>query len=67
MFSLLTTLASLFPLASGLKYRNAESGTMRGLRLIEGKLQAPDDGWPSNSVYYCCFPKGIHGFQLNVP
>lgn len=33
---------------------------MRGLRLIDGKLQAPDEGWPSISVYYCSFPKGAY-------
>lgn len=54
---LLTTLASVFPGASGLKYRNSETNTMRGLRLIDGKLQAPDQGWPSIETYYCCFPK----------
>jgi len=54
---LLTTLASQFPCASGLRYRNSDSGTMRGVRLIDGKLQPPDGDWPSISVYYCCFPK----------
>nr|XP_027201214.1 TAR DNA-binding protein 43-like [Dermatophagoides pteronyssinus] len=54
---LLTTLTSLFPGASGIKYRNAESGTMRGLRLIDGKIQPPEEGWTQVPLYYCCFPK----------
>ncbi|CAG2114557.1 unnamed protein product [Medioppia subpectinata] len=54
---LLSTLTSLFPGASGLKYRNSETGTIRGIRLIDGRLQPPDQGWRSNAVYYCAFPK----------
>ncbi|CAG2176166.1 unnamed protein product [Oppiella nova] len=54
---LLSTLTSLFPGASGLKYRNADTGTIRGIRLIDGRLQPPDQGWRSNAVYYCAFPK----------
>ncbi|XP_046917493.1 TAR DNA-binding protein-43 homolog isoform X2 [Dermatophagoides farinae] len=54
---LLTTLTSLFPGASGIKYRNSDSGAMRGLRLIDGRIQPPEDGWTQVPLYYCCFPK----------
>ena len=60
--SLLTTLTSLFPGASGIKYRNSDSGAMRGLRLIDGRIQPPEDGWTQVPLYYCCFPKGIYNF-----
>ncbi len=62
LYRLLTTLTSVFPGACGLKYRNADSGTMRGLRLTDGKLQAPDEGWSVVEQYYCCFPKGLFCF-----
>ena len=53
---LLTTLAAQFPGVCGLKYRT-ESRSLRGVRLVDGKLQPPDGGWGSN-VYLCVFPKG---------
>lgn len=62
---LLTTLTSVFPGACGLKYRNADSGTMRGLRLTDGKLQAPDEGWSVVEQYYCCFPKADNKRKLD--
>ncbi|XP_015786142.1 TAR DNA-binding protein 43 [Tetranychus urticae] len=55
---LLTTLTSQFPGASGLRYRNEETGTMRAVSLVENKFQAPDKGWSKISVYYVVFPKG---------
>lgn len=54
---LLSTLAAQFPATCGLKYRNPDSQTMRGVRLVEGRLHPPDEGW-GNNVYYCVFPKG---------
>lgn len=54
---LLTTLTSLFPGASGLKYRSSESGAFRGLRLIDGKIQPPEEGWTEIGTFFCCFPK----------
>uniref|UniRef100_A0A1B6F1X4 TAR DNA-binding protein 43 n=1 Tax=Cuerna arida TaxID=1464854 RepID=A0A1B6F1X4_9HEMI len=53
---LLSTLSAQFPGTCGLKYRNPESRTMRGVRLAEGRLHPPDNGW-GNNVYYCVFPK----------
>ncbi|VDQ04805.1 unnamed protein product [Trichobilharzia regenti] len=52
---LLTTLNSIFPKSTGLKYLAPESGCYRGVRLNEGKLFAPADGWVH--VYQCAFPK----------
>ena len=54
---LLSTLAAQFPGVSGLKYRAPESRSMRGVRLLEGRFQPPEDGW-GNHVYICVFPKG---------
>ncbi|KAI7697451.1 TAR DNA-binding protein 43 [Sarcoptes scabiei] len=54
---LLTTLTSLFPGASGLKYRTVDGNTMRGLRNVDGRLQPPEEGWATIPLYYCCFPK----------
>lgn len=54
---LLTTLSAQFPGTCGLKFRNPDTGTMRGVRLVEGRLHPPDSGW-GNLVYVCVFPKG---------
>ncbi|XP_014610473.1 PREDICTED: uncharacterized protein LOC106790228 isoform X2 [Polistes canadensis] len=53
---LLTTLSAQFPGTCGLKYRNPESRTMRGVRLVEGRLHPPENGW-GKAVYFCVFPK----------
>ncbi|GJQ85319.1 hypothetical protein Trydic_g10564 [Trypoxylus dichotomus] len=53
---LLSTLAAQFPGTCGLKYRTGESKPMRGVRLNEGRLNPPPDGWGSQ-IYYCVFPK----------
>lgn len=54
---LLTTLVAQFPGACGLKYRNPETCGMRGVRLTDGRLHPPDEGW-GNLVYISVFPKG---------
>ncbi|XP_054769056.1 TAR DNA-binding protein 43-like [Lytechinus pictus] len=53
---LLSTIVAQFPGATGLKYRNPESGTMRGLRVVEGRVMAPDGVW-QNHLYVVTFPK----------
>ncbi|CAB0003564.1 unnamed protein product, partial [Nesidiocoris tenuis] len=53
---LLSTLAAQFPGTCGLKFRNPETKAIRGVRLCEGRLHPPEDGWGQN-VYYCVFPK----------
>jgi len=54
---LLSTLAAQFPGVSGLKFKAPESRSMRGVRLLEGRFQPPEDGW-GNHIYICVFPKG---------
>lgn len=46
---LLSTLTAQFPRATGLKYQS-ETGCMRGVRLSDGRLFPPPDGW-QNRVY----------------
>ena len=54
---LLSTLNAQFPGSCGLKYRNPESGSMRGIRLSDGRLYPPDGEW-TNRIYFAVFPKG---------
>ena len=56
---LLATLAAQFPDACGLKFRSS-SGAMRGLRVLDGRIQSPEGVW-ADSVYITVFPKGIVG------
>ena len=56
---LLTTLTSQFPGASGLKYRNDETNTMRAVALADSKFSPPERGWTQSGVFYCVFPKGM--------
>jgi hypothetical protein len=63
---LLTTLSAQFPGSCGLKYRNPDTGTMRGIRLSDGRLYPPDSDW-GKQVFYCVFPKGrllVHSYFL---
>ncbi|XP_076451965.1 TAR DNA-binding protein 43-like isoform X1 [Babylonia areolata] len=53
---LLTTLSAQFPGSCGLKYRNPDTGTMRGIRLSDGRLYPPDNDW-GKQVFVCVFPK----------
>uniref|UniRef100_A0A8D1GDW3 TAR DNA-binding protein 43 n=1 Tax=Sus scrofa TaxID=9823 RepID=A0A8D1GDW3_PIG len=53
---LLSTVTAQFPGACGLRYRNPVSQCMRGVRLVEGILHAPDAGW-GNLVYVVNYPK----------
>lgn len=55
---LLSTVTAQFPGACGLRYRNPVSQCMRGVRLVEGILHAPDAGW-GNLVYVVNYPKGL--------
>lgn len=55
---LLTTLSAQFPGSCGLKYRNPDTGTMRGIRLSDGRLYPPDNDW-GKQVFFCVFPKGM--------
>ncbi|XP_072035788.1 TAR DNA-binding protein 43-like isoform X2 [Amphiura filiformis] len=61
---LLSTLTAQFPGASGLKYRNPDTGTLRGLRVFDGRIQAPDGHW-GDTLYIAVFPKGEKGEEKN--
>lgn len=54
---LLSSVAAQFPGACGLRYRNPVSQCMRGVRLVEGVLHAPDADW-GNLIYVVNYPKG---------
>lgn len=54
---LLSTLQAQFPGSCGLKYRSTESRAVRGVRLNEGNLHPPSNGW-GTQIYFCVFPKG---------
>ncbi|XP_069097319.1 TAR DNA-binding protein 43-like [Pleurodeles waltl] len=53
---LLSTVTAQFPGACGLRYRNPVNQCMRGVRLAEGVLHAPESGW-GNLVYVVNYPK----------
>lgn len=55
---LLSTVAAQFPGACGLRYRSPVSQCMRGVRLVEGVLHAPESDW-GNLVYVVNYPKGM--------
>jgi len=52
---LLSSVEAQFPGATGLKYRHPASRGLRGVRLHEGSLHPPDEGW--KFVFVCSFPK----------
>uniref|UniRef100_A0A8C9VUA7 TAR DNA-binding protein 43 n=1 Tax=Scleropages formosus TaxID=113540 RepID=A0A8C9VUA7_SCLFO len=53
---LLSSVAAQFPGACGLRYRSPVSQCMRGVRLVEGVLHAPESNW-GNLVYVVNYPK----------
>ncbi|XP_059926091.1 TAR DNA-binding protein 43 [Gadus macrocephalus] len=53
---LLSTVSAQFPGACGLRFRSPVSQCMRGVRLVEGLLHAPETGW-GNLVYVVNYPK----------
>lgn len=55
---LLTSLTAQFPGATGLKFRNPETNTLRGVRCSENQLFPPseEEGWGNHS-YICTRPK----------
>ncbi|CAG07547.1 unnamed protein product [Tetraodon nigroviridis] len=53
---LLSSVAAQFPGACGLRYRNPETQCLRGVRLLEGVLYAPENDW-GNLVYIVNYPK----------
>lgn len=61
---LLSTLSAQFPGACGLKYRNESTCAIRGIRLNDGHLFPPEDGW-LDRVYNIVFSKGNPFVSLN--
>ena len=55
---LLSTLVAHWPGSSSLKYLSKSTNSVREIRAVEGRLNAPDDGWSSN-LFICVFPKGL--------
>jgi len=54
---LLTSLTAQFPGATGLKYRNPSTNTLRGVRIqAEAMFPPQEDGWGDNT-YICVRPK----------
>lgn len=53
---MLTTVSAQFPGCCGLKYRHPDSKNIRGIRLSDGRLYAPPEGW-GTYLYICSFPK----------
>lgn len=61
---LLSTLIAQFPEATGLKYKNPETGAFRGIRLNDGRLYAPTtSGW-GNEKFLVVYPKAS---KLTLP
>ncbi|KAL6111987.1 tardbp [Pungitius sinensis] len=63
---LLSTVAAQFPGACGLRFRSPVSQCMRGVRLVEGVLHAPENGW-ANAVYVVNYPKGTRDHFIENP
>jgi len=56
---LLTSLTAQFPGVTGLKFRNPETNTLRGVRCSENQLFPPnEDGWGTDT-YICTRPKQL--------
>ena len=55
-----------FPGVCGLKYRNPDTQSMRGIKLVDGILYppGPDDSW-MDCVYLTVYPKGDINIMIN--
>jgi len=61
---LLSSLTAQFPGVIGLKFRNPETSTLRGVRCADNALYPPsaEEGW-GTCTYICNRPKAIHSGQ----
>lgn len=61
---LLSSLTAQFPGVIGLKFRNPETNTLRGVRCADNALYPPsaEEGW-GTCTYICNRPKAIHSGQ----
>ena len=50
---LLSSVVAQFPGVTGLKFRNPDTGSLRGIRCVENVLYPPsdEDGWGSQTYY----------------
>nr|NP_001071830.1 Tardbp protein [Ciona intestinalis]BAE06721.1 Ci-Tardbp [Ciona intestinalis] len=64
----LSSVTAQFPGACGLKYRNDETHTLRGVKLVEGILYPPDPQhmW-KNYLYVVVYPKGGNKVRNDFP
>uniref|UniRef100_UPI00358E9725 TAR DNA-binding protein 43-like n=1 Tax=Myxine glutinosa TaxID=7769 RepID=UPI00358E9725 len=54
---LVSNVAAQFPGACGLRYRPVDAQSYRGVRLVDGVLHPPADGWKS-CVFFVNYPRG---------
>uniref|UniRef100_UPI00358EC015 TAR DNA-binding protein 43-like isoform X3 n=1 Tax=Myxine glutinosa TaxID=7769 RepID=UPI00358EC015 len=54
---LVSNVAAQFPGACGLRYRPLDAQSYRGVRLVDGVLHPPGDGWKS-CVFFVNYPRG---------
>ena len=63
---LLSTIQAQFPGACGLRYKNEESQSWRGVRLAENSLYPPfEDGW--GSLQFVVVPSKSGELKLSFP
>uniref|UniRef100_UPI00358FF1E7 TAR DNA-binding protein 43-like isoform X4 n=1 Tax=Myxine glutinosa TaxID=7769 RepID=UPI00358FF1E7 len=55
---LVSNVAAQFPGACGLRYRPLDAQSYRGVRLVDGVLHPPADGWKS-CVFFVNYPKDV--------
>jgi len=53
---LLSTLAAQFTGTLGLRYRNPDTNSMRGIRLVDGRLHPPEGGSWGEYLYFTTYP-----------
>ena len=63
---LLTTLQAQFPGATGLRYKNEVTGSWRGLRISEGVVCPPPEGW-LDTLFYVVRPRSGKDKFIFVP
>ena len=56
---LLSSVAAQFPNVTGLKYRNQDTNAFRGLRIADGKIYPPEEGW-EDKLFIAVAPKGLY-------
>lgn len=61
----LEVLQNMYAGVTGLKYNI--DGHTRLLKVSDGKILAPSEGWDSSPIYYCVYPKGtINAYLISL-